>query len=631
MFAIVISEKGGGERREVFDKAEIDVGRVQGNDLMLPKGNVSKHHARLLFRDGRFIVTDLKSTNGTYVNGRKISQATIVREGDKIYIGDFVLRIDAGAAQADDAGQQDEGARTLARTGPRDAGGPSAQPPAPVHAPSVDPQPAQRTSTRVPGPPRVPTGAQPPMGSQAPRYSAPPLPATQSTSGPPGGAPSAAPGASQPSAPRGSSSRGLPRESPAQAARRLALVTLMDRVAELVDIARLDHDPSVASADRASIERTVIDQAAAMQGEGELPSGATLDDVKGDALAELVGAGAFDRLLDDDDVTEIHVARHDQVVVVRAGSMALSEVSFTSERALMRAVARLAARSGRALEAGDVRIVRRLSRSALMIAVLPPDAAQCAVTIRKRRRLDMSLEDFVRLGGMSRPMATFLEACVHARANVLVCGARPTTAALLAAALAASSTPGDRVCAVQELDEILIPQASLVTLPIVDGDDDVAARVRMASRLRPDRLVVGPIGHASVAAALTAIADGAMGVVATIGSPSLRQALARAVSQLLLSQPGLSVDAARECVGESFDFAVEIVALDDGRPRIVRVAELGATDAKGVVARDVFTASSELGDATFSATGVVPRLVGELAQRGVRIDPNLFKRSVGRG
>src|ERR1700744_2613269 len=65
MFTIITSEKGGAERREGFDRNEINVGRVQGNDLMLPKGNVSKHHARLLFRDGRFIVTDLKSTNGT--------------------------------------------------------------------------------------------------------------------------------------------------------------------------------------------------------------------------------------------------------------------------------------------------------------------------------------------------------------------------------------------------------------------------------------------------------------------------------------------------------------------------------------------------------------------------------------
>ena len=96
MFTIVISEKGGAERRETFDKNEVNFGRLQGNDLMLPKGNVSKHHARLLYRDGRFIVTDLRSTNGTYVNGRKISQATIVREGDKIYVGDFVLRLETG-------------------------------------------------------------------------------------------------------------------------------------------------------------------------------------------------------------------------------------------------------------------------------------------------------------------------------------------------------------------------------------------------------------------------------------------------------------------------------------------------------------------------------------------------------
>src|SRR5277367_2079579 len=118
MFAIIISEKGGSERKETFDKSEINVGRVQGNDLLLPKGNVSKHHARLLFRDGRFIVTDLKSTNGTYVNGRKIAQATIVREGDKIYIGDFVIRLESqGAAAPDDvpsdAGTLDRGAAMM--------------------------------------------------------------------------------------------------------------------------------------------------------------------------------------------------------------------------------------------------------------------------------------------------------------------------------------------------------------------------------------------------------------------------------------------------------------------------------------------------------------------------------------
>src|SRR5579864_4795771 len=141
MFTIIISEKGGAERRETFDKNEINVGRVQGNDLMLPKGNVSKHHARLLYRDGRFIVTDLKSTNGTYVNGRKIAQATIVREGDKIYIGDFVLRLDTGGPaqpQIDmnpGAPPEEESIRTLARNQQQGAP-PQLNAPAPMAAPA---------------------------------------------------------------------------------------------------------------------------------------------------------------------------------------------------------------------------------------------------------------------------------------------------------------------------------------------------------------------------------------------------------------------------------------------------------------------------------------------------------------
>ncbi len=131
---------------------------------MLPKGNVSKRHARLLYRDGRFIVTDLKSTNGTYVNGRKIAQATIVREGDKIYIGDFVLRIElgegAGAGAGASAGpssptpSHDEPSGELAAPGR--AGAPAAPPPLPG-APTAGPPPAANMqSPPIPQAPAAP-------------------------------------------------------------------------------------------------------------------------------------------------------------------------------------------------------------------------------------------------------------------------------------------------------------------------------------------------------------------------------------------------------------------------------------------------------------------------------------------
>src|SRR6478609_11548822 len=98
MFAVVITEKGGSQRKLDFDKTEVTIGRVQGNDIILPKGNVSKRHSRIVLKDNRFIVVDLKSTNGTYVNGRKITSPLVVKEGDKIYIGDFILTLEGDAA-----------------------------------------------------------------------------------------------------------------------------------------------------------------------------------------------------------------------------------------------------------------------------------------------------------------------------------------------------------------------------------------------------------------------------------------------------------------------------------------------------------------------------------------------------
>ena len=78
MFSILISEKGGETKRLEFDRPEITIGRVQGNDIVLPKGNVSKRHSRIVFKDGKYIIVDLKSTNGTYVNGRKITAPLVV-------------------------------------------------------------------------------------------------------------------------------------------------------------------------------------------------------------------------------------------------------------------------------------------------------------------------------------------------------------------------------------------------------------------------------------------------------------------------------------------------------------------------------------------------------------------------
>ena len=105
MIKLTLTEKGGEPKVLTFDKDEITIGRVSGNDIVLAKGNVSKRHTRLTKREGGMEIADLKSTNGTYVNGRKIAGPTAVAPSDRIYVGDFLIGIDGpGAAVAEPGG-----------------------------------------------------------------------------------------------------------------------------------------------------------------------------------------------------------------------------------------------------------------------------------------------------------------------------------------------------------------------------------------------------------------------------------------------------------------------------------------------------------------------------------------------
>lgn len=104
MVTVKISEKDGQQTTYQFDKPEITIGRMKGNDIVLPKGNVSKKHARLIDKGDDLQVDDLNSTNGTYVNGRKVTAQTKVTEDDKIYIGDFILQLQPESQQQAQSG-----------------------------------------------------------------------------------------------------------------------------------------------------------------------------------------------------------------------------------------------------------------------------------------------------------------------------------------------------------------------------------------------------------------------------------------------------------------------------------------------------------------------------------------------
>jgi pSer/pThr/pTyr-binding forkhead associated (FHA) protein len=79
-----------GDERRTFT-TEFTAGR-QGT-LLISDEFASNHHARFTTAHGRWYVEDLRSTNGTWLNGRRIHAAQYLRKGDQIWIGHTLVTV----------------------------------------------------------------------------------------------------------------------------------------------------------------------------------------------------------------------------------------------------------------------------------------------------------------------------------------------------------------------------------------------------------------------------------------------------------------------------------------------------------------------------------------------------------
>ena len=72
---------------------ELLVGRSTYCDIVLSDSTVSRRHARLISRDGSWILQDLDSKNGSYLNGHRVGRSEL-RPGDRLFLGEAALRVD---------------------------------------------------------------------------------------------------------------------------------------------------------------------------------------------------------------------------------------------------------------------------------------------------------------------------------------------------------------------------------------------------------------------------------------------------------------------------------------------------------------------------------------------------------
>jgi pilus assembly protein CpaF len=520
MFTVVITEKEGSERRLTFTEPEVTIGRVPGNDVVLPKGNVSKRHSRIVLKDNRFIVVDLKSTNGTYVNGRKITSPLVVKEGDKIYVGDFVLTLEGDPAMS-----------AL---------------PSSMKQPSLMPEALENSPSIVPSvPPPLPSRAPDPMADDVPAVLRAPtmssLPAATSEHARVAGDEHTSPpstGERAPveqtnvvayasSAPAGDSMRSVPPVLAVQSS-----IPAPPSTAPPVASVRSLHPNTRAEPERHARRDT--------------------------------NAGPLDALLEDSSVFHVLVERFDRVFVDRGTGLTAHSPAFASPEALLSTIRKLCAEAG--VDAVTQSSFDLTLPSGLHVVCVLPAAATDGplLSLRRRPARAISLESLSSEGLLDAAQEKALTNALGHRRAIWVVGPPGCDLASVVAALIGSLPPQERVALFERAPELALGARSAVCFKV--SDDGVGILLERARHFRPDRLVMHELRDVDLKASLLAFAQRHDGSIGSVEQRSAKEALVafdRAIgADTVLRAVGVLVEVARNEAGKTRVASVHQVELD---------------------------------------------------------------------
>lgn len=141
--SLVFVKPDGSQQELPLKKSRLIVGRQAGVQIRLNTQSVSRQHCEFIVDDGGLSIKDLGSSNGTYVNKRRVTQ-TVLAAGDLVCVGNhiFIVRVDGQPGAIDSADASRRGLVTPAGPAPSSAGGVAVAKPrtaAPAPAPAKKP------------------------------------------------------------------------------------------------------------------------------------------------------------------------------------------------------------------------------------------------------------------------------------------------------------------------------------------------------------------------------------------------------------------------------------------------------------------------------------------------------------
>jgi pilus assembly protein CpaF len=357
---------------------------------------------------------------------------------------------------------------------------------------------------------------------------------------------------------------------------------------------------------------------------------------------DILGHGPLERLLADESVTEVMVNGPFDVWVERQGRLYETTVRFNDDSHLRRIINKMVAQVGRRIDESSPMVDARLPDGSRVNAIIPPLSLSGAlVTIRKFSKQRMEMSDMIQLGTLTTETVEFLQRCVLAELNILVCGGTGSGKTTLLNALSTAIPDADRIVTIEDAAELRLNQRHVLRLESrpknIEGEGEIPIRdlVRNALRMRPDRIIVGEVRGAETLDMLQAMNTGHDGSLSTVHANAPRDALARVETMVMMAGFDLPMKAIRQQVASALDMIVHLERLEDGSRRVTSITEVQRMEGDVITLQELFefkvdqVTSDRVVVGSLRSTGLRPTFLDKFEKRGITLPATLFSNGHG--